>query len=392
MIYLHVPFCHRKCTYCAFYSKPARGVDAFGCYVDALLAEMEQRKGEQPHPIRTVYFGGGTPSILPLAELTRIVDGLRRCFDLSQVEEFTLEANPEDLTPDYLAGLRALGFNRLSVGIQSLDDSQLRLLNRRHTARQALDALENAHRAGFHNISADFIYGLPHGNFQFSIFNFQLITHISAYALTVEPGTALDLQVRQGRVVLPGEEEVVRQYHVLRQQFEEAGFRQYEVSNFARPGYHSRHNSRYWDRTPYLGLGPAAHSFDGRRRRWNSPMEVESGMWKVESEEVLTAADAVNELLMTALRTTRGLALADVPEAYRAGLRQKLQPYIACGWLCVEESHHPSLHIPNSTPHTPHSSLLPPNSSLLTPHSSLIYRPTPEGLLHADGIAAALFV
>ena len=363
MIYLHVPFCHRKCTYCAFYSKPARGVDAFGRYVDALLAEMEQRKGEQPHPIRTVYFGGGTPSILPLAELARIVDGLRRCFDLSQVEEFTLEANPEDLMPDYLAGLRALGFNRLSVGIQSLDDSQLRLLNRRHTARQALDALENAHRAGFHNVSADFIYGLPHGNFQFSISNFQLITHISAYALTVEPGTALDLQVRQGRVVLPGEEEVVRQYHALRQQFEEDGFQQYEVSNFARPGYHSRHNSRYWDRTPYLGLGPAAHSFDGRRRRWNSPMEVESGMWKVESEEVLTAADAVNELLMTALRTTRGLPLSAVKEEHRPHLISAMQRYIACGWIAAESD-----------------------------GNQQFFRPTPEGLLHADGIAAEMFV
>ena len=372
MIYLHVPFCHRKCTYCAFYSKPARGVDAFGRYVDALLAEMEQRKGEQPHPIRTVYFGGGTPSILPLAELTRIVDGLRRCFDLSQVEEFTLEANPEDLTPDYLAGLRTLGFNRLSVGIQSLDDSQLRLLNRRHTARQALDALENAHRAGFHNISADFIYGLPHGNFQFSIFNFQLITHISAYALTVESGTALDLQVRQGRVVLPGEEEVVRQYHALRQQFEEDGFQQYEVSNFARPGYHSRHNSRYWDRTPYLGLGPAAHSFDGRKRRWNLPdnqlhistlTSNTSDTRNYYAEETLTPADAHNELLMTALRTTRGLPLSAVKEEHRPHLISAMQRYIACGWIAAESD-----------------------------GNQQFFLPTPEGLLHADGIAAELFV
>ena len=143
MIYVHVPFCHRKCTYCAFYSKPVletRGVSPAGeRYVDSLLAEMEQRKGEQAHPIKTVYFGGGTPSILPLEQFARIVEGLRRCFDLSMVEEMTLEANPEDLTPAYLSDLLRLGFNRLSIGVQSLDDAVLRLLNRRHTARQALD-------------------------------------------------------------------------------------------------------------------------------------------------------------------------------------------------------------------------------------------------------------
>ena len=166
MIYLHVPFCHRKCTYCAFYSKPAHGVNAFGRYVDALLAEMEQRKGEQAHPIRTVYFGGGTPSILPLAELARIVDGLRRSFDLSQVEEFTLEANPEVLTPDYLSDLISLGFNRLSVGIQSLDDAQLRLIGRRHTARQTEEAYRLARDMGFDHINMDLIAGLPGENLE----------------------------------------------------------------------------------------------------------------------------------------------------------------------------------------------------------------------------------
>ena len=161
MIYIHVPFCHRKCTYCAFYSKPvAGGRWSVAGYADALVAEMEERCGEQAHPIRTVYFGGGTPSLLPLSELEHIVEGLHRCFDLSQVEEVTLEANPEDLTPDYLHGLRALGFNRLSVGVQSMDDRVLRLIGRRHTAQQALDAVEEARRAGFENISVDFIFGI----------------------------------------------------------------------------------------------------------------------------------------------------------------------------------------------------------------------------------------
>ena len=345
MIYIHVPFCHRKCTYCAFYSVRS---SEFGVrnYVEALLREMEERKGEQAHPIKTVYFGGGTPSILPIDLLARIVEGLRRCFGLSQVEEVTLEANPEDLTPEYLASLRTLGVNRLSVGIQSLDDKVLRLLNRRHTAQQALEAVENAHRAGFDNISVDFIYGIKDLK-DFKVFK-DMVSHVSVYALAVEPGTALAVQVEQGRVTLPGEEVVVRQYHALHRQLEEAGFRQYEVSNYARPGFESKHNSRYWDRTPYLGLGPGAHSFDGKKRQWNNPDGTVG-------EETLTEADAYNELLMTSLRTVRGLPA----EVVAKGQKEKLQPYLDCSWLVFQDG---------------------------------FYRPTTEGLLHADGMAAALFV
>ncbi len=357
MIYVHVPFCHRKCTYCAFFSKVESAKWKVESYVDALLAEMAQRKEEQAHPIKTVYFGGGTPSILPIEQMERIVEGLHRCFDLSQMEEMTLEANPEDLTPEYLSALRELGFNRLSIGVQSLDDRVLRMLNRRHTAAQAIAAVEAARTAGFYNISVDFIFGLP----ELSTFNFQLstlVTHVSAYALTVESGTALAVQVEQGRVALPDEDEVVRQYHELHDQLEAAGFRQYEVSNYARPGFESKHNSRYWDRTPYLGLGPAAHSFDGKRRRRNNP----DGSW---SQETLTETDAYNELLMTALRTVRGLDLAQVPEQYRKELHRGMQPFIDCGWVKLSTF----------------------NSQLST-----VYRPTTEGLLHADGMAASLFV
>ena len=248
MIYIHVPFCHRKCTYCAFYSKSVgSGQLVFDGYVDALIEEMRQRRDEQAHPIKTVYFGGGTPSILPLSELERIVKALHDNFDLSQVEEVTLEANPEDLTTDYLQGIKKIGLiNRLSIGIQSLDDEMLRLLNRRHTAQQAIDAVENAHTTGFDNISVDFIYGLPSMPGLTSSTSMtslaSKVSHLSAYALTVEPGTALAVQVEQGRVVLPDEDEVVRQYHSLCQQFRTAGFQQYEVSNFARPGYESKHS------------------------------------------------------------------------------------------------------------------------------------------------------
>ena len=364
MIYVHVPFCHRKCTYCAFYSKAVGNQQLAVSYVDALLCEMEERKGELSHPVKTVYFGGGTPSILPIEQLSRIVEGLHRCFDLSQVEEMTLEANPEDLTPDYLSELRGLGFDRLSIGVQSLDDRVLRMLNRRHTAQQALDAVENAHAAGFENISVDFIYGILENLEGLANLDvLEKVSHVSAYALTVEPGTALAVQVEQGRVVLPDEDEVVRQYHALHDRFEAAGFRQYEVSNFARPGYESKHNSRYWDRTPYLGLGPAAHSFDGKKRRWNvSSVEdyckVHNDLKDskdLSQEETLTEADAYNELLMTALRTVRGLPVAVVPE----GQKEKLQPYLDCSWLVLQDG---------------------------------FYRPTTEGLLHADGMAASLFV
>lgn len=323
-------------------------------YVDELIEEMERRKDEQSHPIQTVYFGGGTPSLLPVDQLSRIVESLRRCFDLSQVQEVTIEANPEDLTPDYLQALHHLGlFNRLSIGIQSLDDSVLRMLNRRHTAQQALDAVASAHSVGFNNISVDFIYGVNDLR-DFSDFKDlkYLVTHVSAYALTVEPGTALAVQVEKGRVVLPDEEEVVRQYYAMRQWLIAAGFEQYEVSNYARPGFRSRHNSRYWNRTPYLGLGPGAHSFDGQHRRWNNPDGTVG-------TEKLTEANAYNELLMTALRTTDGLAVGDVPEGQKERLHRLMQPYIDCGWVELKGRR---------------------------------YCPTVEGLLHADGMAEALFL
>ena len=352
MIYIHVPFCHRKCTYCAFFSKAESGKWKVDSYVDALLVEMEDRKGEQAHPIKTVYFGGGTPSILPVSELERIVEGLYRCFDLSHLEEMTLEANPEDLTLDYLSALRRLGFNRLSIGVQSLDDKVLRMLNRRHTAQQAIQAVAEARSAGFENISVDFIYGiLENLEGLENLVILENVTHVSAYALTVEPGTALAVQVEQGRVVLPDEEAVVWQYHALHEQLTRAGFEQYEVSNYARPGYESKHNSCYWDRTPYLGLGPAAHSFDGQHRLWNNP----DGTFE---QETLTPVDAYNELLMTSLRTVRGLPLAAVPEGQKERLLRGMQPYMDCGWIVLKDN---------------------------------CFCPTTEGLLHADGMAAALF-
>ena len=359
MIYIHVPFCHRKCTYCAFYSLGSQRQELMHSYAEALIGEIHRRHTEATHAIRTLYFGGGTPSILPLDEVAHIADTLRNTFDLTLLEEATIECNPEDLTGEYLQGLRSTGlFNRISIGLQCLDDAGLRLLGRRHTADDALQAVERCHALGFQNISVDLMYGLPigvDGDIARLKEVLPAVTHISAYALTVEPNTALARQVEMGRLTMPDDDEVARQYHTLNKRLQAWGFSQYEVSNYARPGYQSRHNSRYWDRTPYLGLGPAAHSFDGRKRRWNVS-DVREYIHEVSyEEETLTDNDAYNELLMTSLRTTRGIALADIPPERR----REFLPFERCGWLRQSDGR-------------------------------LV--PSPEGLLHADGMAASLFV
>lgn len=365
MIYIHIPFCHRKCSYCAFYSKVESGRLKVERYVDALLEEMASRRNEQTMPVRTVYFGGGTPSILEINELKRIVDGLRTCFDLHGVEEATLECNPEDLTPEYLDELRKLHFfNRLSVGVQSFDERLLRTINRRHSPQQAIASVRNAYDAGFENVTIDLIYGLPGqtmADWQATLAQATAlpVKHISAYSLTVEEGTILAAQIGQGRVTLPPESLQIEMYGTLLEHLALAGFEQYEISNFSLPGYRSRHNSRYWDRTPYLGLGAAAHSFDGQRRRWNvADVERYCALHSFE-EEILDEKDAYNELLMLRLRTVEGINEKAIPSQFRDGFLRKVEPMVDRGWLVYDEG---------------------------------CYCATYEGLLHADGMASALFV
>ena len=368
MIYLHIPFCHRKCTYCAFYSVVAAGDRQ--AYVDALCKELAMRRHEAGHPVSTVYFGGGTPSVLSVGQLGQIVDALAAHYDIGAVEEATLEANPEDLTPEYLHALAALGFfNRISIGVQSFSDSDLKLLNRRHSALQAVEAVHNAFDAGFNNISIDLIYGLPHSDTEQWRENLRQVeqlpvSHLSAYALTIEPGTILAKQVESGRIVTVGEEEVLRQYGALCMWAGAHGFEQYEISNFCRPGCKARHNSRYWDRTPYLGVGAAAHSFDGEYRRWNVAdvkqyVESVAAGHIAHEEEQLGLKDAHNEYLMTALRTVEGIAKDKVMQPFAARLAKEVQKFVDAGWVEETPTH---------------------------------YRPTAEGLLHADGMAAELFI
>lgn len=368
MIYLHIPYCHRKCTYCAFYSAVTKA-DKQG-YVDALCEELRRRRHEQEHPIRTVYFGGGTPSLLTIPQLRQIVEALRANYDVERVEEVTLEANPEDLTPQYLQGLKTLDFvNRLSIGVQSFSDADLRLLNRRHAAADSLRAVRDAAEAGFGNISVDLIYGLPGqtlSDWQENLRRLEglPIKHLSAYALTVEEGTMLARQIEEGRIEAPQEEQQLSHYRALLAWAERCHFKQYEISNFALSGYRSKHNSRYWDRTPYLGVGAAAHSFDGARRRWNVA-DVQAYIDSVSrgpiahEEEEIGIKEAHNEYLMTALRTVEGIDKRLVAAPFAARLSAAMQRYIAGGLILDTPTH---------------------------------YRPTPEGLLHADGLAAELFI
>ena len=273
-VYVHIPFCASRCSYCDFFSTlklPQTGE----AYVEAVVAEARLRCAElRGEAVRTLYMGGGTPSQLPLPLLERLLAGLGEVIDLGSVEEFTVEANPDDVTPQWSAAVKALGVNRVSMGVQSFEDPILRAIGRRHTARQAVEAVNALRQAGIDNISIDLIYGLPGqtvASWARSVEEAIALEpqHISAYGLTYEEGTRLWRQRESGEVVEVPEEQCLEMYRTLVEMLAAAGYEHYEISNFALPGYHSRHNSSYWDETPYLGLGSAAHSYDGAVRRYN---------------------------------------------------------------------------------------------------------------------------
>lgn len=320
-LYIHVPFCKSKCVYCGFYSTVnQKDMDR---YLSALAEEMALRgPTTEGGMFRTVYFGGGTPTLLQPAQLQGILDELHTRFHIDSDAEITIEANPEQLTPDYCKSLKSLGFNRLSIGIQSFQDEILQFLGRRHTAKEALQAVENAHNAGFDNLSIDLIYGVnERGN---ELWKRELktafslpIKHFSAYALTVEENSLLYRRIQQHRNVEPDEDLASVQYTILSEMVDKSRFAQYEVSNFAVKGWESKHNSAYWDRTPYLGLGPAAHSFDGTHRSWNAPTlpdyfaQIEQRK-PFHERETLTDTDRYNEYLLLRLRTRAGIDLREM--------------------------------------------------------------------------------
>lgn len=324
-LYIHIPFCKSKCVYCGFYSTVnQKNVEQ---YVSALEEEMTLRKNETTgETIHTVYFGGGTPSILQISQLQKIINSIKQHFIVENNAEITIEANPEQLTAEYCKNLKSLGFNRISIGIQSFHDEILQFLGRKHTANEALQAVENAYAAGFDNISIDLIYGVNERDndlWQKELeIAFRLpIKHFSAYALTVEENSLLYRRIHQHKTVEPDEDLASIQYKLLSEAVEKSPFAQYEVSNFAIKGWESKHNSAYWHRVPYIGLGASAHSYDGQHRQWNAPnlsgyfAQIESGKTYHE-RETLTDIDQYNEFVLLGLRTRTGIDLNEMENLF----------------------------------------------------------------------------
>ena len=334
-IYIHIPFCRQACTYCNFhFSTSLAQKDALlNALHDEILLTNTFTPGET---IETIYFGGGTPSLLTPEELKEILGQVKNKFSITKNAELTLEANPDDITPAVLESWQAIGINRLSLGVQSFDEKELQWMNRAHNAAQSLQSIDDIIAAGFTNFSVDFIYGSPLLDDETLkkncniIFN-KNIPHISCYALTVEPKTALNKMIEQHRSLPVDVAQQAKQFEILLDLTEEAGYEQYEISNFAKPGFRSKHNSSYWQGKPYYGFGPAAHSFNGKDiRRWNianNALYIQSIKNKIiqHEEELLTTTQQLNEYIMTSLRTIEGLDLKKTERDFGNDKAEKIQ-------------------------------------------------------------------
>lgn len=360
-LYIHIPFCESKCIYCDFYSM-SNNNHLIDKYIDTLLVEAVLRKNElNSETLTTIYLGGGTPSLLSITQLSKLVNGLKKVFDFSDVEEFTIEVNPDDVTADYIQQAKSLGINRVSMGVQSFNDEDLRFINRRHTAKQATDAIHIIKEAGIDNISIDLIYGIPGQNIEKWKNNVDtaillLVQHISAYTLMYEEGTRLSVMRSLGKITEVDDDVVAAMYDYLVAQLKSNGYTHYEISNFALPGFHSRHNSSYWNLTPYLGLGVAAHSFDGTVRRFN-PSNLKKyldalgeGKLYVEVENI-TQAERYDEYVMLRLRTADGIDADELMhrfgEEYYQFFIEKTKPLVSEGYLINENGRYyiPENHI-----------------------------------------------
>ena len=340
-IYIHIPFCKQACTYCDFFfDTTTKYRDAF---VPALVAEIEsyQTKEESTERIETVYLGGGTPSRLTSRELANIFESLHRIFDISTDAEITMEVNPDDLNEVYLGNLKKIGINRLSVGVQTFDENLLKFMNRAHTKEEAQSVLQLISENGFRSWTADIIYGNPEQSIAMLEKDLEMMMkfnppHISAYTLTVEPHTKLGSMVRKNVVNPADDEDVANQMEFLTSFFNERGIHRYEVSNFARKGHGSKHNSAYWEHVNYLGLGPAAHGFwwkgiEGRRtsNRANLRDYVQSpGNPSKDVDEQLTLSVLAEERLLIGLRTLKGVAQKELQNRYNYRLDSKQLDYI----------------------------------------------------------------
>ncbi len=372
-IYIHIPFCKKACTYCNFHFRTS--LQRRQEMVAALQKEIELRAPElAERPLQTIYFGGGTPSILSTEKIKRLLDAVFASYNADAVSEITLEANPDDLSEAFLKDLRHTPVNRFSIGVQSFREEDLRFMNRAHSAAEAEAAIKRAQDSGFENLTVDLIYGTPgltDADWKANLNRIREygVPHLSAYALTVEEGTALDHFIRKGKARPVDAAQSAGQALILQEWTAHNGYEAYEISNFARPGHRAVHNSSYWSGAPYLGIGPSAHSYDGRRtRRWNvasnslylQGMSVD-GQPPHESE-ILTDRDLHNEYVMTALRRMEGIDLEAVAARWggeaSAALRTIAEKHRAAGQLVLEG-----------------------NRVALTP----------AGRLFADGIAAEMF-
>jgi oxygen-independent coproporphyrinogen-3 oxidase len=349
-LYLHIPFCKQACRYCDFYFTVS--LQYIERFTDAILTEMQFREKDLGGtPLQTLYLGGGTPSLLPLRQLERLMNTLHKWVEFRKDAEITIECNPDDLNPPRLDALFRLGFNRLSIGIQSFHEQELRLMRRSHSADQAKKCVWDAARAGFNNISIDLIYGLPGQDLRGWEENLDTalslpVSHLSAYHLTFEPGTVFDHWRKRGKLQPVTEETSLEQYHLLRERTGESGFEHYEISNFAREGNYSAHNLLYWSGNSYMGLGPSAHSYRGQMRRWNvasmktysEALETGQPFWE---EEQLSKADRYHDYLITSLRTQWGADQeyieTQIGETYARYLRMKSQPFLHHGDLILNE-------------------------------------------------------
>lgn len=324
-IYIHIPFCKKLCHYCDFYHVIYNEKDHD--FVDALITETKIRKDYLGNEtVSTVYFGGGTPSVLPVQDLAEILSVLKNNFSLDDNCEITAELNPDDVSPEYLKNIKNLGINRISLGVQSWRDTYLKMLNRRHNSQQASDAVKEILNAGFENTTIDLIYGIPGMTAQEWSEDLEKtlsfgIKHLSAYHLTIEQGTVFGKMKEKGLLSEIEEEESSAQFNTLIEKTEKAGLIHYEISNFGMPGYFSRHNTSYWKQVPYLGLGPSAHSFNGYSRQWNVRdlkkyvKAVSRGNPFFEKEELDTKT-RFNEYIMTSLRTMWGIDLDYVEKMF----------------------------------------------------------------------------
>lgn len=370
-IYVHIPYCKKACHYCNFhFSVSLRNSNDF---IQALLKEIVLQKNFlDKDPINTIYFGGGTPSLLKKEDLQQVLQQVYTSFSIAPDPEITLEANPDDITASSLADWKAAGINRLSIGIQSFFEEDLQWMNRAHNAGQAKACIALAREAGFENYSIDLIYGGPGLTDEKWKENVQQavalkVPHLSCYALTVEPGTALQKMIQLHKKAAVDPEKQARHFLLLMDWLQQAGYEHYEISNFALPGYRSRHNSSYWGGKKYLGLGPSAHSFNGSHRQWNIANNalyiaaLNRGEIPFE-EEKLTPTQQLNEYIMTSLRTMQGLDLGYTRDFFGEGVTMQIQQnsskYIASEKLWLNESR---------------------------------LQLTKEGKLFADGIAADLF-